>query len=420
MKVTLINRSDATGGAAVVSLRLVNALREVNIDARLLVVEKLTDSPYVEVAAPHSKAMRPFLKERLGIFTHNGFSRRNLFKVDTASSGLPLWKHPLVKDADIVVLGWVNQGMLSLSGIEKIHSMGKPLAWIMHDMWCLTGICHHAGDCRGYAEDCGFCPLLGIMSGKHDLSRRVWERKKKLYWKVPVTFLPVSHWLESKCRRSGLLADADVKVVPNPFPLPPRPVMRRDSGDNIRILFGAARLDDPVKGLPYMIETTRILAERNPALASRLEIVTFGNIRDASMLAEIRIPHRHAGLISDPGRLRSLYEDADIILSTSLFETLPGTLVEGQAYGCIPVSFHRGGQSDIVEHRYTGYLARYSDNVTEGASAIADGIEWAAGSLGDDMNYRMFRSVHRKFEATNVALRYADIFRRMIASRKHK
>lgn len=40
MRITLINKSDSTGGAAVVSLRLVNALRDAGIDARMLVTEK--------------------------------------------------------------------------------------------------------------------------------------------------------------------------------------------------------------------------------------------------------------------------------------------------------------------------------------------------------------------------------------------
>ena len=68
MKVVIINKSDSTGGAAVVSRRLMEALREEGVDARMLVVEKLTDSPYVEVAASKRDIKRPFLAERLKIF----------------------------------------------------------------------------------------------------------------------------------------------------------------------------------------------------------------------------------------------------------------------------------------------------------------------------------------------------------------
>lgn len=49
MKIVIVNKSDSTGGAAVVSFRLMMALRSIGADARMLVAEKLTDSPYVEV-----------------------------------------------------------------------------------------------------------------------------------------------------------------------------------------------------------------------------------------------------------------------------------------------------------------------------------------------------------------------------------
>ena len=51
MRVVIISRSDQTGGAAVVSHRLMLALRAEGVDARMLVCEKVTDSPFVELAA---------------------------------------------------------------------------------------------------------------------------------------------------------------------------------------------------------------------------------------------------------------------------------------------------------------------------------------------------------------------------------
>ena len=129
MKVLLINKSDATGGAAVVTRRLMEALQAQGVDARMLVVERLTDSPSVGLAASRRASKVPFLAERLKIFLANGFNREHLFKVDTASDGLTLWRHPWVKEADVICLNWINQGMLSLRGIERIAAMGKPIVW---------------------------------------------------------------------------------------------------------------------------------------------------------------------------------------------------------------------------------------------------------------------------------------------------
>ncbi|MDE6400005.1 MAG: glycosyltransferase, partial [Muribaculaceae bacterium] len=258
MRIVIVNKSDSTGGAAVVSRRLMEALREAGADARMLVVEKLTDSPYVELAASKRKAMVPFLMERLKIFFHLRFSRRNLFKVDTASDGLPLWRHPLVKEADAILLNWVNQGMLSLKGVGRLLRLGKPVVWTMHDMWCMTGICHHADACEGYervGHICGGCPFLSRVSGSGDgsgdISHKVAMRKKELYGMTErMRFVAVSNWLAGRARRSVLLARQEVEVIPNAFHIfgsEGRARHPKREGDRIRILFGAARLDDPIK-----------------------------------------------------------------------------------------------------------------------------------------------------------------------------
>ncbi|MDE6866199.1 MAG: hypothetical protein K2J23_02250, partial [Muribaculaceae bacterium] len=59
MKIAIINKSDSTGGAAVVSLRLMEALRRAGADARMVVMEKRTDSPYVSLAATGAKSRIP-------------------------------------------------------------------------------------------------------------------------------------------------------------------------------------------------------------------------------------------------------------------------------------------------------------------------------------------------------------------------
>ena len=158
---------------------------------------------------------------------------------------------------------------------------------------------------------------------------------------------------------------------------------------------GAARLDDPVKGLPLAVEALNRL---DPASATA---VFFGNIRDASVLEKLRMPFVMAGEISDRSRLAELYAHADVVLSSSLYETLPGTLVEGQAAGAFPVAFDSGGQSDIINHRTTGYLARPYDTA-DLAAGIAMGLEQPATA-------ETLRSSAERFRASEIASRYLRI-----------
>lgn len=417
LRVVIVNKSDSTGGAAVVSRRLMEAFREEGIDARMLVVEKLTDSPYVEVAAPNFDIRKNFILERLKIFLRNGLSRRTLFKIDTASDGLPLWRHPLVKKADAVLLNWVNQGMLSLAGVEKILKLRKPVIWTMHDMWCMTGFCHHAGKCRGFLNECGFCPLLGRLAGKNDLSHKTWLQKCRIKaFKNKIKYVAVSNWLADKARESRLLCDQTVVVIPNVFRLPGDYHTGVMEDGKIRLLFGAARLDDPIKGLPVLVEMTHILHNRHPGLANRLELITFGGVKNANSLKGIAIAHRHLGMVIGEEKVREAYENADILVSASSYETLPGTLVEAQAYGCLPVSFNQGGQSDIVDHLHTGYLAEYSADFHTAAANLAKGVEWAASIVSDkdahdDIITDMKYSVRAKFSPKSIINAYLNLIK---------
>ena len=432
MRVVIINKSDRRGGAAVVSFRLMEALREQGVDARMLVVEKLSDSPYVECLDKDkisaAKIKWKFLAERLKIFMENGFNRSTLFRIDTGEEGLPLWRHPLVMSADGVLINWVNQGMLSLKGFRKILQLGKPVVWTMHDMWEMTGICHHAGLCRHYERECGNCPLLGARASKNDLSRKILTRKLKIYsdrsLNHRLAFVAVSNWLKDKAMESTLLRTQRVEVIGNAFRVKKisQSEDTRDSVEldktgsekSIRLLFGAARLDDPIKGLDTLKDAVNLLKREKPDVGSKIELATFGDIKNSTALDGFEIPVVRLGVLKGETEVRKAYERADILVSASEYETLPGTLVEAQAYGCVPVSFNQGGQRDIMEDGKTGIIVDYSENKSERASNLADGILRAVRIVEDPerlnaVKKEMEESVIRKFSYQSVASRYIEL-----------
>ena len=178
MNILLINRSDSLGGAAKASFRLMNALRRLGHDARMLVLDKSSGLPCVELAAKPWRAKGAFLAERLQILLNNGFSRDTLFQIDTATHGIDISSHPWVRQADVLMLGWVNQGMLSVDGVRRLAALKKPMIWTMHDMWNCTGVCHHAYDCRRYTGRCTACPLTGKQAD--DISTAAQRRKGEI------------------------------------------------------------------------------------------------------------------------------------------------------------------------------------------------------------------------------------------------
>ena len=193
-----------------------------------------------------------------------------------------------------------------------------------------------------------------------DLSRVVWERKMDIFRRYPIKFLAVSRWQREQCLKGSLLRGMDIEVLGHAFPVEEfstEPVVASDRG-KLRIVMGAARLDDPVKGLPVAIEALNLLAQEHPELAARSEAVFFGGLADAHAFDALRFPYRYVGRMV-PDELRNLYATATVVLSTSRFETMGATLMEGMAAGATPVTFGVGGQPDIVTHGENGYIADY-------------------------------------------------------------
>lgn len=399
MKVVLINHSDVRGGASVVTYRLMRALRSAGVDATMLVVHKATADPHVHLAGPRWRLKAAFAAEHLRLLAACRWRRDNIFKLSIATHGLPLSRHPLVKGADAIILNWVNQGMLSLDEIGRI-AREKPVVWTMHDMWNLTSLCHHAGTCTRYIATPG-CPECPLTAPKL-LSAHTWLRKRRLYKGAGIRFVAVSSWLAKLCAGSSLMQGMDVQCIPNAFPVDefaieptrPRSALGLPEGKKL-IVMGAARLDDPVKGLDFAIEALNGL-RRDDAVA-----VFYGALRDPAALDALRFPHTWLGTV-DGADVRDIFAHAKVVMSSSRYETLPGTLIEGMAAGCVPVSFDRGGQCDIIASPDDGFLVAAYDT-----AAFTAALNAALDSSTPRQHFR--QAVADRFAASTIAQQYIKL-----------
>ena len=80
-----------------------------------------------------------------------------------------------IKNADIIYLHWVLGGFLNLENIEQLAKLGKPVIFIMHDMWTITGGCHHSFTCEKYKSKCGDCQMFPG-NKKNDLSAKLFNK----------------------------------------------------------------------------------------------------------------------------------------------------------------------------------------------------------------------------------------------------
>jgi len=380
MKIAMLNTADRQGGAAVAASRLKEALVADGIEVRLIVRNKVSPDPEVisiNTGWFHRKINRfRFLWERLMIYLSNGFSREKLFMVSIADTGRDVSRLPEVRQADIIHLHWVNQGFLSLDDIRKLLALGKPVVWTLHDMWPVTGICHHAWECERFRFECGQCPFLNS-SRKNDLSTRIFRKKHTLYTGSSLSLVPVSEWLRKKCAISGLTRDLRAVSIPNPIDTdffcpgekePSRKTLNLPADKKIWLL-GAARIDDPVKGFSYLKEALRLL---DPSIARQVVLVLFGGIKhEAETLADIPVQVQWRRQVTDPEEIRLLYRSADYFLAPSVEDNLPNTVMESLSCGTPVIGFRTGGIPEMVDHKQNGYLAPRKDT-----AELAEGLKW--------------------------------------------
>jgi glycosyltransferase involved in cell wall biosynthesis len=417
MKIVIINTSERTGGAAIAANRLMKALIDSGVEAKSLVLKKQSDD--TNVISIQTSVFKKyysqfnFLWERLVIFICNRFSRKNLFKVSIANTGFDISGHPLVKEADIIHIHWINQGFLSLDNIKKLVETGKPVVWTMHDMWPCTGICHHAWQCENFKETCGQCPFLKS-NKKKDLSCRVF-RKKLFISQSTIHLVAVSSWLKNKAEESPATKALNISVIPNVIdtnifsPMDKQQMRNKylfPSSKKI-ILIGAARIDDPIKGFEYLQQALLLLNEKRDDLF----LLLIGEIKGGgSFLSKIPIEYLSTGLISDTAMIAQLYATADVTVVPSYYETFGQTLIESMSCGCPVVSFNNSGQTDIIDHKINGYLVDYKNAVD-----LAGGIEWVidhpeSGKLAESCR----KKVLGKYAEPIVAEKYIELYRKLL------
>ena len=416
MRVLIVNTSERIGGAAIAAGRLVEALKNNGIKAKMLVREKQTDRLSVIGLNKNWWKVWQFIWERILIWKENRFKKHNLFAVDIANTGTDITVLPEFQAADIIHLHWINQGMLSLNDIRKILLSGKPVVWTMHDMWPCTGICHHARECDKYHQECHHCPYIYKGGGKKDLSNQVFKKKKEVYQSAPVTFVTCSRWLKERAGQSALLKGHTIVDIPNPISTglfkPQNSLAARNKmelpTDKKLILFGTVKVTDKRKGIDYFIESCKLLAEMHPELKEELGVVVYG--KNSEQLKPL-IPFQVYALdyISNEKDLVNIYNAVDLYVTPSLEENLPTTIMEAMACGVPCVGFNVGGIPEMIDHLHNGYVAEYKS-----AEDLANGIIWTLSeSEYQSLSEEACRKAVSNYSESIVAKKYIDIYNKI-------
>jgi glycosyltransferase involved in cell wall biosynthesis len=405
-----------SGGAAIACKRIVDAQVLNGIDSALLVQKKISSDPKV-----YSTTSNLFssIHYNLRFVLDEGYIRlltnHSRGRFSNPFFGKDMSNHPLIVNADVINLQWINGGFLSLNTLRKIGSLGKPIVWTFHDMWAFTGGCHYVGDCKKFLTECKNCPALKLSSG-NDLSNKIFNQKRTIFNKLNLTIVTTSRWLASEASRSKLLEGKRVHVIPTPIDSQIyRPInenlarekLSLSSGKKI-ILFGAMNLNDERKGFRYLIEALKVI--KTSSRNSVIELAVFGKL-DERAISSIPFKINQLGQLKTEDEILAAYNSADVFVAPSLEDNLPNTIMESMACGTPVVAFDIGGIPDMVDNGKNGILTKPM-SVEELAGGILKII--SDDDLHGKMSIESREKILNAFDQASVARKYKVLYNNLI------
>ena len=162
------------------------------------------------------------------------------------------------------------------------------------------------------------------------------------------------------------------------------------------------------KGIDYLIESCRLLADKHPELREQLGVVVFGN---QSQQLENLLPFKVYPLnfVSNEHQLVNIYNAVDIFVTPSLEENLPNTIMEAMACGIPCVGFNVGGIPEMIDHLHNGYVAQYKSS-----EDFANGIYWTLTEPDyPSLSEQACRKAISHYSENVVAKKYIDLYNKV-------
>ena len=392
LKVLSVCTSDAGGGAPRAAYRIHHGVRALGVDSRMFVKDKYTKDGNVialDEFVPHNSFYKAFdwtrnkVKNKIQHYRWNRYpEREKIFMSDLRGTDL----HGALRklNYDVLHLHWINNRFVALEDLPK----DKPIVWTLHDSWPFCGICHYFFECEEYKYHCGCCPFLHSENAT-DLSHKVWKKKEEIYKNLDLHIVTPSCWLADCAKHSSLLKHFPVTVIPNCLdveafrPLDEKEISPRWQNFQEKrfakpfVLYGAMNAaTDKIKGFANLLSALRLLEQQGHA--NDFELIVFG-ATESELSMDVKIPIHYVGYVSNTNDLVSLYNLASVMVVPSLTENLSCAIMESLSCATPVVAFNIGGNGDMIEHKFNGYLAKEKDDVD-----LAEGILWCLENNEDN------------------------------------
>lgn len=403
MNILLVNTHYSGGGAEKVTRQLFYGMKSEGINVHLLVGREAVGEDYEVI-----------YNNRLHAFVLKAFTRF----VTNVRKSVPFARRKILKaidkyNIDIVHFNNIHGNYIGIKDIAAI-SRRCPVVWTLHDMWAMTGHCAHAFDCTLWIDGkCTPCSDLSMFPElHHDNAGSLYSVKKESFTGKGIHFVTPSEWLLNHARNS-FLKNESISVINNGvntdiFVPGGRTALRKKYGidENKRaILFGAAYLNSPFKGMRYLIDALNALPDKD-----KYVLVVIGSNMDSSLF-DSAFTIAPMGYISDEHKLAEIYSLSDVFIMSSMAENFPCSSIESFACGTPVIAFASGGLAEQIDPS-TGILVERGNT-----AGLTDAIT-AFFNYDEDTRYAMSESciakAVTKYSEKVMLENYIDLYKNIL------
>jgi len=380
MKILIVTSSHPYKTAGIVALDLYKSLKTVNgYDVKLITkpYDKFSNPDFVSyegrivyyISKVHRKFITLFKKLKLYkpllAKTNRDYAIQHYDQTKTPISTKKFLRK--IKFTPDLIFVLFNVQFLSYKNLYELSMhFNAPVFIKMADMASMTGGCHYAWDCKGYMNNCGFCPAYNSTT-EYDQSRKNFEFKKKFVQKANIIPIAGSEQQYQQLLSSTLFRNKlKYKIINSIDPDSYKPGNRKESREKLGlpldkkiIFFGAISYNSPRKGFKELFKALKILSHNiDNELKNNILLVGAGN--KLQIIDKIELSSKAIGYLNHDELIHA-YRAADIYLSPSIEDSGPMMVRQAAMTGTPIVAFNIGNALDFIITGQTGYRAKLYD-----------------------------------------------------------
>ncbi len=260
----------------------------------------------------------------------------------------------------IVHIHWFP-GLGSIFNLKHLSKNNSKVFIHLHDIWFLTGGCHHSISCKRYPQGCNACPF--VKSPFRHLVTRAQSQKLNFLMEDNVFLIAPSTWIRDQIDLANPELSTKSYLISNPINIDEYKVIDKSLAKKIlgidpnQIVLGfvAANLNDANKGIQNMVQEL----EKSPVLRNlKITIIFVGSGNITTNINNLKIKYS-----SSKSRLSIAYSAMDIFINSSIVESFSYTNIEASLHKTPVLSIENGGSQDTICENVSGFVFNSSSEL---------------------------------------------------------